>query len=42
MFCSHHVPGSIFTVEVLEDESIGGQGKVLVFYSTTSSTKKGK
>jgi len=38
----HHVPGSIFTVEVLEDESIGGQGKVLVFYSTTSSTKKGK
>jgi len=37
-----HVPGSIFTVEVLEDESIGGQGKIVVFYSTTSSTNKGK
>lgn len=33
-----HIPGSIFTVQVLEDESIGGEGKILVFYSTTSAT----
>jgi len=32
-----HVPGSIFYVTVLEKESIGGEGKVFVFYSTTTS-----
>ena len=37
-----HIPGSVFTVRALEEESIGGEGKVLVFYSTTSSTNKAK
>jgi len=35
-----HIPGSIFLVDVLEDESLGGEGKILVFYSTTSSTNQ--
>jgi len=38
----HHIPGSIFTVTCREDESIGGEGKIMVFYSTTSSTNKGR
>jgi glutaredoxin-related protein len=38
----HHIPGSVFTVVAREDESIGGEGKILVFFSTTSSTNKGK
>jgi len=37
-----HIPGSVFTVVAREDESIGGEGKIMVFYSTTSSTNKGK
>ena len=35
-----HIPGSIFTVVAREEESIGGAGKIFVFYSTTSSTNK--
>lgn len=37
-----HVPGSVFRVQVLPEISIGGEGKILVFYSTTSSTEKGR
>lgn len=37
-----HIPGSIFTVRVLEAVSLGGEGKIRVFYSTTSSTEKGR
>lgn len=36
------VAGSIFRVYVLEQESLGGEGKVRVFFSTTSSTEKGR
>jgi len=32
-----HIPGSIFHVTVLEEESLGGEGKIRVFYSTTSA-----
>lgn len=39
---SIHVPGSIFQVVVLEKESLGGEGKIRVFYSTTAATQKGK
>lgn len=37
-----HIPGSIFTINVLEDESLGGEGKFRVFFSTTSSSNKGR
>lgn len=37
-----HIPGSIFTVNVLEAVSLGGEGKIRVFYSTTSSSEKGR
>jgi len=37
-----HVPGSVFRVTVLPEISIGGEGKILVFFSTTSSTEKGR
>jgi filamin len=37
-----HIPGSIFTVRILEAISLGGEGKIRVFYSTTSSTEKGR
>jgi Filamin/ABP280 repeat/Calponin homology (CH) domain len=37
-----HIPGSIFTVNVLEEESLGGEGKFRVFYSTTASSNKGR
>lgn len=37
-----HIPGSIFHVKVLGEISAGGEGKVLVFYSTTSSSNKGR
>eukprot|EP01103_Thecamoeba_quadrilineata_P002846 TRINITY_DN12709_c0_g1_i1.p1 TRINITY_DN12709_c0_g1~~TRINITY_DN12709_c0_g1_i1.p1 ORF type:complete len:423 (-),score=94.10 TRINITY_DN12709_c0_g1_i1:3-1271(-) len=33
----NHIPGSIFRVTVLEDLSLGGEGKIRVFYSTTSA-----
>lgn len=36
-----HIPGSVFTVLVLEEESLGGEGKIRVFFSTTQSTQKG-
>jgi glutaredoxin len=32
-----HIPGSVFTVTVLERESLGGEGKIRVFYSTTTA-----
>jgi len=38
----HHVPGSVFYVNVLAQESLGGEGLIRVFYSTTSSTDKGR
>jgi len=37
-----HIPGSIFTVRVLDAVSLGGEGKIRVFYSTTSSNAKGR
>jgi len=37
-----HIPGSIFYVTVLEAVSLGGEGKIRVFYSTTSSSDKGR
>jgi len=37
-----HIPGSVFTVRVLEAVSLGGEGKIRVFYSTTSSSEKGR
>lgn len=37
-----HIPGSVFTVEITEEESLGGEGKIRVFYSTTSSREKGR
>ncbi|ELR15268.1 calponin domain containing protein [Acanthamoeba castellanii str. Neff] len=37
-----HIPGSVFTVRILEAISLGGEGKIRVFYSTTSSTEKGR
>jgi len=37
-----HIPGSIFNVAVLEQESLGGEGKIRVFFSTTSSSEKSR
>jgi len=37
-----HIPGSVFTVNVLDQVSLGGEGKIRVFYSTTSSSEKGR
>jgi len=37
-----HIPGSVFTVHVLKAISLGGEGKIRVFYSTTSSSEKGR
>jgi len=37
-----HIPGSVFQVRVLEAVSLGGEGKIRVFYSTTSSSDKGR
>ena len=42
MLGGFHVPGSTFTVIVAKDDSIGGEGKVVVFFSSTSSTQKGR
>jgi len=36
------IPGSSFTVLVLEDESLGGEGQIRVYFSTTSSNMKAK
>jgi len=41
-FGGHHIPGSIFHVNVLKAVSLGGEGKIRVFYSTTASTEKGR
>lgn len=41
-FDGQHIPGSIFTVTVLEVMSVGGEGKIIVFYTTTSSSAKVK
>jgi len=38
----NHIPGSIFHISVLEDLSLGGEGKIRVFYSTTASNEKGR
>jgi filamin len=37
-----HIPGSIFHVTVLDAISLGGEGKIRVFYSTTASSEKGR
>lgn len=37
-----HIPGSTFHVNVLEAISLGGEGKIRVFYSTTASSEKGR
>lgn len=37
-----HIPGSIFHVTVLEKVSLGGEGCLLVFFSTTSSSDKSR
>jgi len=37
-----HIPGSVFHVLVLEDECLGGEGKIRVYFSTTSSSAKSK
>lgn len=37
-----HIPGSIFHVTVLEKESLGGEGMIRVYFSTTSSSIKGR
>jgi len=36
----HHIPGSTFHVRVLAQESLGGEGKIRVFYSTTTHTNE--
>jgi len=41
-FGGNHVPGSIFHVTVLPEISLGGEGKIRVFFSTTSSSEKGR
>jgi len=33
----NHIPGSVFHITVLEDLSLGGEGKIRIFYSTTSA-----
>jgi Calponin homology (CH) domain/Filamin/ABP280 repeat len=37
-----HIPGSVFHVRVLQEISAGGEGRLLIFFSTTSSTNKGR
>jgi filamin len=41
-FGGNHVPGSVFRVTVLPEISLGGEGKIRVFFSTTSSSEKGR
>lgn len=41
-FGGTHIPGSVFRVTVLPEISLGGEGKIRVFYSTTSSSEKGR
>jgi len=35
-----HIPGSVFEVTVLESLNLGGEGKIRVFYSTTSASSE--
>ncbi len=35
-----HVPGSVFTVVIEKELSLGGEGKIRVYYSTTTSQAK--
>jgi len=35
-----HIPGSTFHVRVLAQESLGGEGKIRVFYTTTTHTNE--
>ena len=42
MLGGFHVPGSTFTVTVTKDDSLGGEGKIVVFFSSTSSTQEGR
>jgi len=37
-----HIPGSVFTVTVLEAISLGGEGKIRVYYSTTNKSDKAR
>lgn len=37
-----HIPGSVFHVTIDEEDSLGGEGKIRVFYTTTSSKEKTK
>jgi len=37
-----HIPGSIFHVEILEAISLGGEGKIRVYYSTTNKADKSR
>eukprot|EP00475_Leptophrys_vorax_P014943 TRINITY_DN2120_c0_g1_i1.p1 TRINITY_DN2120_c0_g1~~TRINITY_DN2120_c0_g1_i1.p1 ORF type:complete len:458 (-),score=151.57 TRINITY_DN2120_c0_g1_i1:86-1459(-) len=37
-----HIPGSVFHVTVLAKESLGGEGLIRVFFSSTSSSEKGR
>jgi len=37
-----HIPGSIFHVVVLEAVSLGGEGKIRVYYSTTNKSDKAR
>ncbi|KAK3266388.1 hypothetical protein CYMTET_24994 [Cymbomonas tetramitiformis] len=39
MLNGNHIPGSPFQVVVLEQESLGGEGKIRVFFSTTHSSE---
>jgi hypothetical protein len=38
----HHVPGSTFHVTILEAISLGGEGKIRVYYSTTNKSDKSR
>lgn len=39
---AENIPGSAFRVPILASESLGGEGKIRVFYSTTSASEKYK
>jgi len=37
-----HIPGSVFTVTVLENASLGGEATIRVYFSTTNSSDKAR
>merc|ERR1712100_1011308 len=37
-----HIPGSVFHVTVLENASLGGEGKIRVYYSTTNASDQAR